>query len=1297
MNTDFRYTSHSLAFRELSADLGSSHLSNELIFSYDKMADFSDFNKKVKIKAHLDSTVISTQDLTLFAPSLKRIKDHWTMYGAVKGTVSNFESKKLNFYFGKHSKIAGEVGLDGLPDINETFIEFNLGKSVLYPTDVRQYLTNDEYYAQFVKFGKVNFDARFNGFPSQFTADGNFMTDLGYLETDIQFKINKNLGRSEYEGGLVTKDFQLGKFLNNEKLGNINIKGKVDGYGFTIEKAQLNMNAKVSKFDLLGYPYQGITVNGHLKNEYFNGDLTVVDPNLELKSKGRVDLRDEEQKIRVKAKIEKANMKALHFSDDSLSVSTLMDVDFKGFTIDDIIGKGDFKNTLINYKGKELKVANFNFSSFKKDSLRNFSVKSSIVKFDAKGDFEFMTVADDIELLLKEYQLKLANSQDEIANYYAKKKVGKNYAIDFKLDLLDTKPVLDLFIPELSIAKGTILKGQFTNSAELSKLKIHSVFDSIRMDRLSLEKNSIKIVSTKKRYANDVRASYRLTSTNQKLGKKQVTKNFDLSGDWNNKAFTYSSNLSSLNNKNGYKINGDVSFMKDSTVFKMYDTDFKFDNHHVHVNDTNLIGAKGKKITFEHFELIDRENNQKHILSGEISPSRTSKVVLSLHQFNLNYISLFAKTELHGDYTGDIILSDFYNTATVTSDFEMINFGLYDGRFGDFKGNVNWNEKDKHINLDVDLFSDTLKLAEISGYVNTDKKTNKNLNLKLNLNHTPLNLIEPYMKGHVSHMGGKATGEIKIIGDFVKPNFYGKPHINNGGFTIEYLKTHYVFDDIIYFNKDKITFKGTDLVDTLDYTNAKLNGYIQHSLFKNFYVDVSVDLNKTLLQNTKKEDNELYYGPVYATGKVGIKGPFEELIIHSNEITSEKGTYITIPLDNEGAITQSDFIHFVDKDEIKDSLTIVTDEKVSLTGITINLNMNITEDALINIVFDEKTGDRLIGYGNGLLKVDLSTKGDFNMYGNYEITKGDYLFSMLNVLNKSFTIDKGSRITWNGNPYDGKMNVKAKYSVLTSITPLLIDSAFIATHPDVKRPNPVDVALIMNGNLMSPDINFGISIEDYPNYLEVEQAILDFKNRIKYNEQELNKQVFSLIILKTLSPLDRFNANISSTAGASVSEMFSNQLGSMLSQIDEDLEVYIDLGGLAKDGNALNVRLSYSVLDGRLRISHNGNYSNTKTDQGVKNLVGEWTIEYLVSNDGKIRLKGYNKLNQNTTSTSISSQNSTVYGVSLSYNDNYDSISEFWSNLKNKFRRKRKKPKKDEEPNDIQRIELEEEKRRKRK
>ena len=1269
LNTTFRYTKNSLEFHEIQTSVGSSYLSNELVFRYDSMADFQNFNKKVKIYADLDSTSISTQDLAVFAPGLKQIRDRWTGYGKLQGTVSDFESENFAFYFGRRSKIIGQLDLENLPNISETYMELDFKKSALYPYDLEKYLGSPNYVKTLKKFGKINFSSHFVGFPTNFTAYGNFDTRLGHIDSDLTFKIDEDAQQSFYDGELETKDFELGTFLNSTKFGKINFAGQVKGQGFTIDEAIINMDAKISSVEILDYNYSKIDIDGSLQNRYFSGKLDVKDPNLDLALNGRVNLKNNVNRIRAKALIRKADLYALKLTKDTAFLQTTLDVNFRGFDLDQVHGGGNFKNTYISYQGRELNLDLFKFNSKKtRDGIRTFNLDSDLFAFEGKGNFQFKQIYSDLKTLLDEYKLKVENSPKDINNYYNNKDTtAPHYNIDYHFNLFDLTPITDVFIPSLKISENTFVRGNFSNKNK-SLLEIHSQFDSLHYKDICLKQNDIDIIAAKNRYTNEVNVYYCLSSQSQTFKQKPITKSFNLSGNWIKDALTFSSNLSATHDKNGYGINGNINFMKDSTVVSFYDSHFKIDNNNLKLIDTSRVGIKAKHISFSKIVMVDENMAKTHTISGQINPDKDHEVRLHLDQFDINYLSIFAGVDLRGKYSGDILFTDCYQNLTIASDFKLRDFGLYQGVFGDFAGSINWEQNNQKINIESSVKKDAIKFAQITGGVYTKKNHPAPLDLHLELNRIPIKLIEPYMADQISHMHGVATGSIDVMGNLKKPSFYGKPQIENGGFTIEYLKTHYTFADKVTFNRDTIGIKNIKLTDTLENTHAKINGFLTHQLFSKFKVNCSIDLNKTLIQNTQKEDNSMYFGKVFASGLINVFGPFEELVIKSPEITSEKGTQITIPLDQGTTLGNVDYVNFVKKEEVKNVYSIKENNNLDITGITIDLNMNLNEDAGINIIFDEKTGDKLTGTGTGLLRVLLDTKGDFNMYGNYEVKKGSYSFSMLNILNKSFSIEPGSNIYWNGNPYKGKMDLTAKYNVLTSVTPLLSnDSAFVASHPDVNRATPIDVYLKMNGNIMSPEIGFEININDYPNYIEVEQAVLGFESRIKYNEQELNKQVFSLIVLKKLSPLDDFTMNLSSTASTNVSEMFTNQLGYMLSQLDEDLDVYIDLGNLNGDNQNINVRLSYTVMDGRLRISHNGNYSNYQEDQQISNLFGEWTVEYSLSNDGKFRLKGYNKLNQNSVSTSLSQgENSTLYGVSVSYNDNFNSFGEFWDNLRNR-------------------------------
>ncbi len=192
-----------------------------------------------------------------------------------------------------------------------------------------------------------------------------------------------------------------------------------------------------------------------------------------------------------------------------------------------------------------------------------------------------------------------------------------------------------------------------------------------------------------------------------------------------------------------------------------------------------------------------------------------------------------------------------------------------------------------------------------------------------------------------------------------------------------------------------------------------------------------------------------------------------------------------------------------------------------------DMNLDITPDAYAEIIFDIKSGDIIRGYGNGDLKLQLDTKGDFNMFGTYEFERGNYNFTLYDIINKEFTINKGSRITWYGDPYSATLGLTASYKQLVSMSPVISTQAW-ATQQAMRRKYPVEVQLKLDGAMMSPQINFDIVANDLPNSVPLENGSVeplnqDFKAfKAKMDEQELKKQVFSLIMLRRFSPPDAF-------------------------------------------------------------------------------------------------------------------------------------------------------------------------------
>jgi hypothetical protein len=667
----------------------------------------------------------------------------------------------------------------------------------------------------------------------------------------------------------------------------------------------------------------------------------------------------------------------------------------------------------------------------------------------------------------------------------------------------------------------------------------------------------------------------------------------------------------------------------------------------------NKIYFSKNEIEFDNIVVSNREQSIQ--LDGTISSNSDQVAHLKIKDLNLETVNtLLPRYNLGGTLNADIDLKDLFQDLDVNGDVHINNFSIDKFLVGNVTGNSRWDHIQRKLLLDVALERNDEVTIGLEGYILPETDHNKEeVKLEANLDNADLEMLGPLVKGFMSNLSGKVTGTFTIEGTLKNLLVSGMANVKRGKFKIDYLGTTYYFEDDIYLDPNNIGFKKMKIKD--EYGNPGIiNGGIAHDGFKNFIVDISGKMNHFNVLKTTEKDNELFYGDAYVSGDFSVLGPFEDLEITANA-QSNKGTKIYIPLNSyEGSIEKQSFITFVDKHKFNSKKD---KDSVDLSGIKLDFNFEVTPDAYAEIIFDKRTGDYIRGYGNGNIKMTIDTRGDFNMYGNYRILKGGYNYTLAGLPIKEFAISKNSTITWTGDPYGGILDVQAYFESKIPITPLIDDS--IRRKQEVGRTHPVKVLLDIKGDLMSPQI--GLDIDITPTTGIATEVATEFESLIKRNEQELNRQVFSLLVLGSFSPSNSFSGIGGSTSN--VSQLLTNQLGNWLSQVDENLVIDIDLNGLDKDAlNTFNLRLSYTLLDGRLRISRDGSMTNmqgnSNNPQNVSNIAGEWTIEYLLSAEGKFRLKLYNKNNQNQLMNNFTTNNYTSAGFSILHTQSFNNINE---------------------------------------
>ncbi|MFM7852242.1 MAG: translocation/assembly module TamB, partial [Flammeovirgaceae bacterium] len=188
--------------------------------------------------------------------------------------------------------------------------------------------------------GDFSLNGMFQGYISDFVADGDFVGSLGRIKSDINLKINpNNITTSSYSGSLALFDFDLGKYFNDpEDFQKVTLTGKVQGTGLTESTADFVLNGKVSSIGIRKYNYKNISTNARFAKQLFNGKLTIDDPNLQFNAIGSVDIRPGKNLLKIKANLDTAYLHNIGLSKDYLFISTYLDIDTKGLVIDSLVG-----------------------------------------------------------------------------------------------------------------------------------------------------------------------------------------------------------------------------------------------------------------------------------------------------------------------------------------------------------------------------------------------------------------------------------------------------------------------------------------------------------------------------------------------------------------------------------------------------------------------------------------------------------------------------------------------------------------------------------------------------------------------------------------------------------------------------------------------------------------------------------------------------------------------------------------------------------------------------------------------
>ncbi len=1267
LKAHFRFTPQIMEFSRLDIRTNKSRLGDYYAMKFDDFnKDMGEYIDQVIMEARFKNAEIHSDDIAFFAPELKSWNKAADISGRFLGTVADFKVANLFVRSGNETYLAGNLSMKGLPYMAKTRISLTNANlqatyhdaSILLPAIKNINSPN------LPSLGKVRFAGNFTGTIYDFSANGNISTAIGGAYANINLKLPKR-GEPAYKGTLITKQFNLGKFLEVDAIGLVGFKGAVAGSSFNINRIKTSVDGSFDQFQFHDYSYSDLLFNGTIQNKYFTGEFKANDTNFVFTSNVVIDLKEEQPKFNILGDLVKANFKKLNFSKENFELAGLFDLDFEGKNIDEFVGYAKILNASLKHDSTKLSFDSLSVASYKDSVNRKvLDIRSNEFDVMVRGQYNILGLPTSFQSFLSNY----------FPSYISKpQKTPENQGFLITVHTRDFDKYARILDPKLSgFDNATITGGVNTKDSGIFYLKTeipNLKYDNYKIENADIQgRGDFRSVTL----SGDIDKIFISDSTffpNTQIGIRSENDHSDVH-----------ISTSANNTLNDAELNADVYTLPDGvrinfqpSSFVINDKKWNLEKQGEIIIRKNLASAQNVKFT-QGFQAITVETEMEE-------GSNVSDLVVKLKDVNIGDFTpmLTKEPRMEGVANGDIYLRDFFGQFRVESALKTEQFRLDNDSIGLVTLNGSFDSKTGLIRYNAHSDNENYQFSADGNYETKDS-TGSPLNTNLHLSKTKIRVVNRFLGSLFENIDGFTSGDLTIKGDPSAPQLLGTLSVSNVALTVKYTRVRYIIDSAVFKFKEGVIDFGQFNISDENNNKGTVKGKLYQQGFKNMQFDFDLSTNKLLLLNTSYKDNQQFYGRAIGKASLSLKGPEENMRL---SITGEVNdtTHIFIPTSGSRESTDADYIVFkeygVEMEEPGGT------EKANLD---IDLDITANNKAQIDVILDPFSGDVIKATGNGRMQIKVPAHGSMSMKGRYNIERGRYDFNFQSFIKKPFDFmpDAGNYIEWNGDPYNANLHIDAQYTASrVSLNDLVGSQSQTGINSTVKGyRGDVYVVAELRGKLTKPNIDFRL---DFPpnSAIKNDNDFALFLNRLQSDDNEMLKQVTYLIVFGSFAPYGeaRTGTNVTSIGLNTISQKLTAELNKLVSnllfKITGDKSLQLDVAtstyssasligngvGISSnklDRQTVNLKVNQSLLDGKIIVTFGGdldfNLSNSAATQaGNFQWLPDISVQIVLTKDRKLRAVIFNKSSLNVNSNAaIGRQNR--QGVSISYTRDFEKL-----------------------------------------
>lgn len=1229
-NTDFVYNEKEAYLKDLYLETSRTILRDEVVLNYNSIEQLSSNLGAVKISANIKNSKVGFADILNLAPTLRNTAPFNRYPNAilnvnanVKGNVNDLLINNLKVSGIDQLRVAASGRIKNATNPDNLYYDLRIAELSSSAKTIYNLVPKNTIPSNIALPSNMSIKGTAKGTTKIVDANLNLYSTLGNVSVNAKVDMRRK-NRELYDVKANLQGLQIGKIIKNKDIGSVSAQIYAKGESFDFKNANADLRGHVASAVYKGYRYQNMNLTGKIRRGAYNIVLNSKDPNANMQLTASGVYNEKNPTVKVNGNILKLDLNKLGFYKDQMILAGKIDGDFTNLDPDHLNGYLNLKDFAFSDTKEIYPVQEINLKASSTADSTNIIFNSQIADVELRGKYRLTQIFGALSQTINQYyqfQKPAKNQKIEAGQFFT-------FNAKIKNDDLIRK-----FVPELKSFETINITGNY--DADSQKIEVDGQIPQVLYGENSIENARLQVTNENQAL------QYNLNVASLKSSSFALNK-VNIGGNIAENTINYNITTKDAKDATQFLIAGNAKSMNDITEISLNPDGLKLNYTDWNVAEGNKIQISNAGILADNFRL---SNGGSEILLQSETQSPNAPLNVSLKDFKIETITELIKKDTllaRGNINGTAQLRDLTKNMTFTSDLNISDLIVYENPVGNLAVKVN-NTSPKVLNADIALSGNNNDVKIVGDY-NTSSST---FDLNMAINQLQMKSVQGFSMNAITNTEGYISGNLKITGTSSQPNILGKVKFNDAG--LEIAKTGSDFrklNDEIDFTSRGIEFNNFKINDR-DGNSMNIDGQVLTQTYRDFAFNLDLNAKDFKVVNSEKSNEAIMYGILSIDAALQVRGNLDLPKVDGRlSVADDTDFTFVLPQSSPTLQEREGIVEFIDQDQVALNKTIKADSLNSqsrIKGMDVNVNIELSKEAKLSLLIDKANGDFVKLQGEAELTGGIDPSGKTTLVGVYEVESGSYEMTV-SVLKRKFDIQKGSTITWTGEPTTATLDITAVYKTEAAPIDLVeqqISGEEASTLNQFKQRIPFNTLLKMQGELLKPVITFDITTDEKNNAVSSNVTdIVDQKlAQLRTQESEMNKQVFALLLLNRFIGENPFESGAGLSgemmARQSVSKILSQQLNNLASDLIKGVDLNFDLEssedystGTQNTRTDLNVDISKKLLNDRLKVSVGSNFGlegEARQNENMTNIAGDVTVDYSLSKDGRYMLRAYRK------------------------------------------------------------------------